>query len=1419
LLDHVERVAMAQQQIIWTALPNGMRQDGGSVTLSLSVFVAPRLVNWPTLDGSDFVDWPARLQTGGLTLDVFVDDGSQTGTWQGSARIVTSPPPDSQLWRALFTATTPVGAGTNNLAARPVEPHPAQQLVSQIGTAYTSVGTGSPDDNYKALHRPAERGVLKAAFGSLASGLASPAGAASPVMLRDLDRISTASEAELYRLRDYLVANLLRREAGLGQRQKVHAAELVAGVLSRTRPPGSLVEVIPTTDDPISAVKQFLAFHTCVTPADGLDLKSDASDGDYGFHQMLTALAEYPQLLRRLGLVIDLELTADAAFPLSSRGQLKQLRAVPSFGTALLGGTLIYSPATNYLFYPLRQPPEVPLPLFCAAPLSAGDNLLDAELSCGLLNLHRGRGAPQSDPVYDVMQLDVDGAMLKAVTTIAGIVAGEGHGPPPIDDSTETGAPSLRTSGLSITWKGHADALSQGLQRAAQHESDLASGVTTQMFAEDLIRGYRIDIRTAPPAPDQPGPGAASPWRSLHQRVGTYTVAQSGGSPIVLPDIADEGFVQPGFAQKPAATPGPSADPPPILVQDSLFHYQGWSLSVPRPSNPVDTAPGQDDPDPAGQTGAGGLQLQYDSQVPDNSLPRLRFGWYYQLRARAVDLAGNGLTLDQADQVIAAFQGAGISPPILFPNIGEFSYRRYEPLHAPELVLRQDLAEGETFETLVIRSNVGVSAQDFAASHPKYQAVNERHMAPPKTSQLMAEVHGVLDGSFGSAGDFTTYYNICKKEKGTFDDPVILDHRTGSYVPISYAGRLSFGSRSRVAGPDRYPIHGEPHLKLPYLPDPVISGAALFGLPGVLGQQGSIDPPTRQLEYTPSNLPGSAAAWLGYVTTIDYGPAQAWPDLSPFRLQLAEPPNDNDSPQAQIPPLPVWDDQERVLTVFLRKAETATIYLTSYPSPNALPFMAPFDWVNVAGAPMRQEDIVKLAQAGALSLISPAKKLTLVHAVQQPLLPPAPVGFDLVRSPGGTGAQIIGQSRVRWKSTAKLDLWATWVERDGVGNSELRTYNTHVYEIVIPTGDMSEDDLISISIAGKQEFNDTRYRHVQYQLVATSRFVEYFSSDIGPVTLATDPNSPDMRAEALNTVQPAAPKVSFMVPAFQWLTPPATGSDPVALTRRRIGGGLRVYLGPNWYLSGDGEKLAVVVGSGTGEPDAATLVGQDPIVTPDPSASATVGMLDVNGAPAQVINLQDSSIVAYDVEFEPTNGLWFADLRFDVRSANFNFVKLVLARYQPMTSQDVPALSLAVAAGITQVAPDRFVTLLATPPQDPTAPGAQIQLQIQVTALAGSSPDPARISVEVVLQEQTVAGSDDEFGWETTSRLPQPVQDQGPPTPPVLWAGRASVPASPPFGKYRLAVRELDSMGSAISPARMVFADTVPLEVISDAVS
>jgi hypothetical protein len=170
---------MAQQQIIWTALPNGMRQDGGSITLKLSVFVAPRLVDWSTLSGSDFVDWPARLR-GGLKLDVFVDDGSQTAIWRGSARIVTPAPPDSQLWGALFTATTPVGAGTNNLAARPVEPYPAQQVVSQIGAAYTTVGTGSPANKYKALHRPAERSVLKAAFGNLASGLAPRAGAASP---------------------------------------------------------------------------------------------------------------------------------------------------------------------------------------------------------------------------------------------------------------------------------------------------------------------------------------------------------------------------------------------------------------------------------------------------------------------------------------------------------------------------------------------------------------------------------------------------------------------------------------------------------------------------------------------------------------------------------------------------------------------------------------------------------------------------------------------------------------------------------------------------------------------------------------------------------------------------------------------------------------------------------------------------------------------------------------------------------------------------------------------------------------------------------------------------------------------------------------------------------------------------------------
>jgi hypothetical protein len=261
-------------------------------------------------------------------------------------------------------------------------------------------------------------------------------------------------------------------------------------------------------------------------------------------------------------------------------------------------------------------------------------------------------------------------------------------------------------------------------------------------------------------------------------------------------------------------------------------------------------------------------------------------------------------------------------------------------------------------------------------------------------------------------------------------------------------------------------------------------------------------------------------------------------------------------------------------------------------------------------------------------------------------------------------------------------------------------------------------------------------------------------------------------------------------------------------------------------LSGDGEKLAVVVATG----DTPTQLGLDPTVLTTIRQAPALVMNDVNGEPATVIdvpgNVQDSraSIVAYDVEFDVARGLWFANMQFVVGAAYFPFVRLVLARYQPFTLATLSKLSPRVTAGITQLSPDRFVTLLATPPQNPSQPDGVILIRIQVSnQQPGSTPpvadDPSGIAFEVAVEQRTLPGLDDEFAWTVDPAL-QPVADPGPPTAPFLWTGTASLPASLPFEDYRLVVKEFDPQSPpSDEPRRVVFADAITLDNITDAIS
>ena len=137
--------------------------------------------------------------------------------------------------------------------------------------------------------------------------------------------------------------------------------------------------------------------------------------------------------------------------------------------------------------------------------------------------------------------------------------------------------------------------------------------------------------------------------------------------------------------------------------------------------------------------------FQTSFQVVPGALPLLRYGTTYRLRAHAVNLAGNSVPPESEDSTLA-------TPP--------HPYLRFEPLPSPVLILRDWVTEGESLERMVIRSNYDVSAADYvqlpmvqqviAGQGYHYKPDNERHVAPPKTLQLMAELHGMFDAAMGA---------------------------------------------------------------------------------------------------------------------------------------------------------------------------------------------------------------------------------------------------------------------------------------------------------------------------------------------------------------------------------------------------------------------------------------------------------------------------------------------------------------------------------------------------------------------------------------------------------------------------------------------------------------------------------------------
>ncbi len=1118
------------------------------------------------------------------------------------------------------------------------------------------------------------------------------------------------------------------------------------------------------------------------------------------FHRMVSLLGDYPHLLRLMGLVHDLEIPV----PVRTASE----NTVQVFVTWMPGDASVSTSNIPSEIKKFATRCWVGADGFYALPRS-----INPELVNGMLPFENPRR-------YEVVRIDADGAAIKTLNFASNLAIARSLRK--TDDTPETSSvPAMRSGGISVARVDMAEQTHKSFIRQDVINQSLNGNDGTVLDAEDITRGFSIDVRDS----------LTNKWHSLCRRIGTYEFSRP--TPAIIEKVEDEGFVSQSLTSA-------ADDSSEILRQgEYLFHWQGWSLAAPQPGKTID-ADGKPvypatelDPE---------FKLDVGFIPKPGSLPRLRFGAIYSLRARAVDLAGNRLSL--GDKLLQ--EDLHVTPPLV--------YGRFEPVPPPVIVMRHRVTEGESVERMVIRSNYNKPVDQTA----------QRHIVPPKTSQTMAEEHGLFDDIETGQVDAEAYKIIVEKEDGTI---------TGTADPYNH----------------NQPYVDEDDLKVPYLPDVLSRGAALHGLPGVSG---------------------------GLLVDFGYSPAVKWPDGLPFRLVLGE----YESPKID------FNNSSRVLEVLLPKAEAIDVRLSSFMEKNGVMLMGLVQWMIESG--QDETPAINLATMGKHWMLTPYRIITMVHAVRQPLRTPEFDQFNLSRFVGQTFVTLYDRvMRVSRKSTVKLDIEASWNETvDPAGEAGPRVIAGKARPFELPVAlaaDPAEEEIVYLE--GRHEFGDTKYRQVIYSAIATTRFAEYFTqrnrsvklAGTSPFTLSSEgivPGSEAVRRadgtatykiydeahktgdyvmdyvngtirrasntgkipenvnlevsyltppitremtqprtmDVLSSARPAAPKVLYVIPAFRWQAPPQ-GIDSDTILSRRVGGGIRIYMERTWFSSGDGELLGVVLWPGPDNISLSTQAAHEkikPYVTQwgnDPLfQSGPVDILPAQAAfklsktvhQASGLMLEEVpdpnlkvNIAGHEVSYDEERQLWCCDMDIDAGQSYFPFVRLALVRYQPKSlsravtgpdtyvdpGNDNVHLSSVVLADFIQLAPDRYASI--------TRNGAKsLTYHVAVTGhsyrvLTGQAgPGRVEISLERRREDIDIEVSG-ELAWEPVETaaglrivvLDHKLEREGNTT----WTGEITLPNNKDV--FRLLIKEFELYNVPgmlpIVQRRLVYADAIPLRL------
>lgn len=1259
---------MPRQSFIWTALPNGYASDGRS--LRLSILLSPRLdpeASPQVLQTffPEWEDWPGTLGSARIEITyngrkVKFSASEATGPNRLDASLGL---PDSAVWRAVFHPALPVSPFVfTDLSHHAIVSYDTLRIAALVQQLYAAMARSADDDLPKitALSETRNwRSFIDA--------------------VQELDRASVNSDSGLrdprIQFRRLVESDANNLVATLERLQLFHTP------LSTPKP-----QQQKRKDDPrIHA--QWLEYQRTPAPA-----KADIAT-QIDFHQVVAAMNSYPTLLRKLGLVLDLLLdpssfVPSAAAPLSVR---------VTFPAASFHGHHLTSagPHTQTLFGSDRfQAVSDPSPAF--------------GITNGLLDM---------DPKhFALMQFDVDGAGLKTMN-FARTLARRGFGDHSFDSVTRhedrVGAPALRNVGLMLVHSGRGAYLKDRFDRSKAGNTELEAafhkgGKPVVLYAQDLVRGYRIDVWDA----------MTGRWQSLCRRSARYEL---DGGLVVQAVPEEESIVRLGATR----SSDPASNPNLMQLHESLVTWAGWSLAAPTPGRAIQPDDSVDKAKPESEAEVPpGIHFQSSFRPVPHSLPRLRFGRAYAMRARAVDLAGNSLH-SQIDDF-------GPEKPALHAK----PYLRYHPVAAPVIALLSTggtvemPAEGESMLRMAIRSFNDTPSENSVPT----TAVAHRAAAPPQVSIREAEQHGMLD--LGGKVDSSTFTALANQWDVDPRDPsaAIRELKVALQSPAQGA-----------AAETTFAVY-ESGRALTYLPEPFAEEVAV-----------------RLLDHP--NIADTE------VISIPLYPVDPWPAALPFAIELY------DDPAAK----PYFDNATRRLRVPLPKAVRARIRLSSKLTAAHLQTMGIFAWLNAPEQAAQRDR----ARNGQHWMLTPWNEIEVVHAVQRPLFSPDIVSLAVARDLNRTSARPVLSAHCSLNSTDHLDLLAEWHEPIDQGTgpesagapvdrqrrdlaftvkiTDARAYAQQLHGKPgggFPDHTVGADDVIGVNAIAaapntpplvtvkSHEFHDTRYRRIEYWFDATTRFREFLPIQLLTALQAgqTVPVDTNIKLTGVRTVTwipnsapPPAPVVLYVVPTFGW----SRAEDATTTSSWRQGGGLRVYLDRPWNISGYGEMLAVVLppANFSGDPEVApkgtpykkyvTQWGNDPVwdspfvtgisprradfpaarTSPDaagawlpPNAPDTEK--DQQPGPFTVIGLRppraDASeaaveVAPHDVFYDAERQLWYCDLQVQSQESYFPFIRLALARYQP-TSIPGAHLSNVVLADFMTLAVDRWLTVTRTAP-------------------------------------------------------------------------------------------------------------------------